>query len=652
MPKLIIDDITVEVAEGVSVLEAAQSVGIPIPHFCWHPALGKAGACRVCAVKMLDGPVKGIQMSCMLPAQDGMVVSTTDEEAMAMRRQVIEWLMINHPHDCPVCDEGGECQLQDFTIAGGHGLRRYTGKKRTHVNQYLGTQIEHEMNRCIQCYRCVRFYQEFAGGTDFGVMGSAQRIYYGRVDDGQLQSPFSGNLVDLCPTGVFTDKTARFRARYWDYDMAPSVCPHCSLGCNTMPVARYRELLKIVARRNDAVNGWFLCDRGRFSNSAVNDPARPRSPLVDERVVDWEEALDNLLSRIIEIGEVYGQESLAVVGSSRLSMEAASLLHVLSESINAGTLCYFDSEQEAEGTLAAISYMNEANSASMKDVEAADLIVIIGYDLIKDGPMMALAVRQAWRKGAQIYLVENNSMPEEPQESQGQKAPKDLPFQWKSVAAFADITLGQAENPVIICGSGDKGFKDMVQILKSGAKLACLLGGPNGFGAGLLSVEHKATTLSRAIAEGKVKGVIAVEADIPADLLQGISFIAALDWQITDTVKAAKIVLPTTAWVEMDGTYLNNEGRAQRFKKVMNPGLPIKGLDASMHPPRQHTTVVPGGDVRPAWKIVVEIIKRLGTGKNVEPLSGSWQRLRRLEAEGEGLVVYRDSLERRSNNRK
>ncbi len=181
MPKLIIDDIAVEVAEGVTVLEAAQSVGIPIPHFCYHPALGKAGACRVCAVKMLDGPVKGIQMSCMLPAQDGMVVSTTDHEAVAMRRQVIEWLMINHPHDCPVCDEGGECQLQDFTIAGGHGLRRYTGKKRTHVNQYLGPKIAHEMNRCIQCYRCVRFYQEFAGGTDFGVMGSAGRVYFGRL---------------------------------------------------------------------------------------------------------------------------------------------------------------------------------------------------------------------------------------------------------------------------------------------------------------------------------------------------------------------------------------------------------------------------------------------------------------------------------------
>ncbi len=373
MPKLIIDDIAVDVAEGLSVLEAAQSVGITIPHFCWHPALGKAGACRVCAVKLLDGPVKGIQMSCMLKAQDGMVVSTTDEDAVAMRRQVIEWLMLNHPHDCPVCDEGGECQLQDFTIAGGHGLRRYSGKKRTHINQHLGPFIEHEMNRCIQCYRCVRFYQDIAGGTDFGVMGSAERVYFGRAEDGKLQSPFSGNIVDLCPTGVFTDKTASFRARYWDYDMAPSVCPHCSLGCNTIPAARYRELLKIIARRNDRVNGFFICDRGRFSNAEVNDPRRPRSPRVNGEEKQWPEALDMLEKKIRRIESDWGAESLAVVGSSRLSLEALCLLQPLSRSITAGCLCYFVDEEESAKGQAAVSTLQQYGSVSMADVGKADL---------------------------------------------------------------------------------------------------------------------------------------------------------------------------------------------------------------------------------------------------------------------------------------
>ncbi len=636
MPKLIIDNIAVEVAEGVTVLEAAQSVGIHIPHFCWHPALGKAGACRVCAVKMVDGPVKGIQMSCMLPAQDGMVVSTTDGEAMAMRRQVIEWLMINHPHDCPVCDEGGECHLQDYTIAGGHGLRSYTGKKRTHVNQYLGTNIEHEMNRCIQCYRCVRFYQEFAGGTDFGVMGSAGRIYYGRIESGQLESPFSGNLVDICPTGVFTDKTARFRARYWDYDMAPSVCPHCSLGCNTVPAARYRELLKTVARRNDAVNGWFICDRGRFSGGTVNDPLRPRCPLVEGRKVGWDEALDNLLLRIREFGAVHGFENLAIVGSSRLAMEAASVLHLLSESTVAGSLCYFVHEHEANQTVTAISYLNDTTSASMADVQDADVIAICDCDLLQDGPMMALAVRQAWRKGAKVFLVDNNVVVD---------AQKELPFEWNSVPSFSDIPFRDARNPVIICGSGGKGIGDISQVLKDGAKLAFLLGGPNAFGAAMLTKEHGATTLARAIADGKVKGIIAVEADIPPELLQGIAFVAALDWRDTETVKAAHIVLPTTAWVEMDGTSINYEGRAQCFKKVMTPGLPIIGLDPAMHPPRQHEAVVPGGDWRPAWKVVVDIIEKMGTERDAQPLSGHWQWLRGLEAGGNGLRIWQNNTE-------
>jgi NADH-quinone oxidoreductase subunit G len=663
MPKLIIDNIPVEVPDGVTVLEAAQSVGIPIPHFCWHPALGKAGACRVCAVKMLDGPVKGLQMSCMLPAQDGMVVSTTDEEAVAMRRQVIEWLMINHPHDCPVCDEGGECQLQDFTIAGGHGLRRYTGKKRTHVNQYLGPYIEHEMNRCIQCYRCVRFYQEFAGGTDFGVMGSAGRAYFGRFRNGQLESPFSGNLVDICPTGVFTDKTARFRARYWDYDMGPSVCPHCSLGCNTIPAGRYRELLKTMGRRNDVVNGWFICDRGRFSNSVVNDPNRPRYPLVDGRNVEWDEAMDHLLSRIAEIGILYGPESLAIIGSSRLSMEAAAILPLFRDITASGSLCYFMDEHEAEQTVAAVLLLKDSTSASMADVREADLIAIIDCNLLEEGPMMALAIRQAWCKGAKIYLVgkKPHPHPDPPLEGEGMI----LPFEYVSVATLDDMPLSDARNPVIItsaCNStlwkstlwGIKGAGgDLTSkpnppefpFAKGGLKTACLFNGPNTFGAALLSEKHGATSLSRAVAEGKVKGIIAVEADIPAELLEGIPFVAALDWKNTDTVRAARIVLPTTAWVEMDGTYINNEGRAQRFKKVMSPGLPIKGLDPSGHPPRVHSLSPPGGDPLPAWKVLAGIIERLGGERIVEPFSGEWERLRGLDAEGDGIMACHGETE-------
>lgn len=625
MPKLIIDDIAVEVAEGTTVLEAAQSVDIRIPHFCWHPALGKAGACRVCAVKMLEGPVKGIQMSCMLPAQDGMVVSTTDPEALAMRKSVIEWLMINHPHDCPVCDEGGECQLQDFTIAGGHGIRRYDGKKRTHVNQDLGPFIEHEMNRCIQCYRCVRFYQEYAGGTDFGVMGSAGRVYFGRFQDGELESPFSGNLVDICPTGVFTDKTARFRARYWDYDMAPSVCPGCSLGCNGTSVARYRELLKTMARRNDAVNGWFICDRGRFAKYGVNDPQRPRMPLVDGHETSLDEALESLLLRIGEVEELYGPGSIAIVGSSRLALETAALLPLLAQSVSAGALCYFTGQEDGDRTVALFDLLSAVKSASQQDVRDSDCIVICDCDPLQEAPMMALAVRQAWRNGARVYVAGDAV---------------ELKCEFSRVATLDEVPLADAKRPVMICGMSDRTdiFSDTLE-QQSHLKLACLFPAPNCYAAALLSREHGATCLEDALAEGGIKGIIAIEADIPAEILDGIPFVAALDWRMTAAVEAAQIVLPTTAWVEMDGTFINNEGRAQRFKKVMNSGVPIKGLDPDGHPPHIHRTVPPGGEAEPSWKIVARLIESLGGEQINEPLSGRWERLRGLDAESEGVMI-------------
>jgi NADH-quinone oxidoreductase subunit G len=632
MPRLIIDDIPVEVPEGTNVLEAARSIGITIPHFCWHPALGKAGACRVCAVKLLDGPVRGIQMSCMLPAQDGMVVSTVDQEALALRRSVIEWLMINHPHDCPVCDEGGECRLQDFTIAGGHGRRRYDGLKRTHDNQYLGEQIEHEMNRCIQCYRCVRYYQEYAGGSDFGVTGRAGSVYFGRQQDGPLESPFSGNLVDICPTGVFTDRTARFRARYWDYDMAPSVCPHCSLGCSTIPMARYRELLKVTGRRNDAVNGWFICDRGRFSNSAVNAPDRPRQALVDGKPVSLDAALDALVERLSEFLELHGPGSLAIVGSPRMSHEGNIMAARLAELLGAGTLSYFGDSDCAERALAALSLLDAYSSASQEDVRQADLIAIMGCDLLDEAPMLALAVRQAWRSGARIFFVGCDSPPRIGQHGL---------FESASTPSLSDVPLASAAHPVIISSTAVTAVESARTTIPPSAKLAFIQDGPNAFGCALLAREHVTLTLSRALADQRVTGIISLEADLPLVLPDCIRVLGAADWRPSALQSRAEVVLPTCAWVEQYGTFINYEGRAQRFRQVFHPGLPIKGLTPELHPPRGHRQDAPGGDVLPAWRIVTELMTRLGGGRIDTPLHGIWSGLQGLDAESAGLLLKR-----------
>jgi len=629
MLKLTIDNVEVEVPAGTNLLEAAKAAGIWIPHFCYHPALGSAGACRLCAVKMVDGPVKGLQMSCMIPAQDGMVVSTTDPEALRMRQLVIEWLMTNHPHDCPVCDAGGECLLQDYTVAGGHGIRRYQGKKRTFENQYLGTYIQHEMNRCIECYRCARYYQEFAGGDDLGPMGSASRIYFGRFREGKLDSPFSGNILDICPTGVYTDKTARFRARYWDYDMAPSVCPWCSLGCNTVPAARYRELLKTMGRRNDQVNGWFICDRGRFSNAPVNNPERPRAPRIAGNESGWDEAIDYLAAQIGELNKAHGTGCLALVGSPRLALEGASLLPKLAGLIEGGFLCYFIDREEVARAVAAVSELTGKNCGSMADVQSSDCIVVINSDLLEEGPMMAMAVRQAWRKGAKVFTVGDAS----------QNWAEAVSVEILKVPDLDALPFADYKKPVIICGTRDNETEAIWNAANRGAKTVHLLSGPNAFGAALLAKENCATSLDKALASGKVKGVIAFEADIPMEMLTGVPFVAVADWLPSDLLKRADVLLPTTSWVEMDGIYINNEGRGQRFTQVLKPGLPIKGLDPNLHPPRVHSRVPLGGDILPAWKVIARLIERLDGGIIEEPLTGRWEILRTISPEGEGLRV-------------
>ncbi|HYK54907.1 MAG TPA: 2Fe-2S iron-sulfur cluster-binding protein, partial [Flavisolibacter sp.] len=246
MPVVFIDNIPYNVKAGKNLLETSLALGIDLPYFCWHPALGSVGACRQCAVKVFkdENDKQGrLVMSCMEEVKEGLRFSVQDKAARDFREEVIEWLMTNHPHDCPVCDEGGSCHLQDMTVMTGHDYRRYQFKKRTYTNQYLGPLVHHEMNHCIQCYRCVRYYRDYANGKDLNVFAAHNHVYFGRESDGILESPFSGNLTEVCPTGVFTDKTLKNHyTRKWDLTMAPSVCQHCSVGCNTIAGERYGSI--------------------------------------------------------------------------------------------------------------------------------------------------------------------------------------------------------------------------------------------------------------------------------------------------------------------------------------------------------------------------------------------------------------------------
>jgi NADH-quinone oxidoreductase subunit G len=389
------------VNDGENLLQQCLSLGFDLPYFCWHPALGSVGACRQCAIKQFkdEEDKRGkIVMACMTPAKDGTRISIDDPEAREFRASIIEWLMVNHPHDCPVCDEGGECHLQDMTVMTGHAYRRYRGRKRTFYNQDLGPLINHEMNRCIQCYRCTRFYRDYAGGRDLEALALRNQVYFGRHRDGTLESEFSGNLVEVCPTGVFTDKTLKQHyTRKWDLQTAPSVCVHCALGCNTIPGERYGTLRRIRNRFNGAVNGYFLCDRGRYGYDFVNSQHRIRQPsLRKQKDAPLQSATkDEVLQHLAELLST-GSKVIGI-GSPRASIEANFALRAL-----VGPERFYAGVSERDGRLLAslldILRRGPARSPSLHEVELADAVLVLGEDVANTAPLLALALRQSVRR--------------------------------------------------------------------------------------------------------------------------------------------------------------------------------------------------------------------------------------------------------------
>jgi NADH-quinone oxidoreductase subunit G len=404
MPTIHIDQQAYTVKDGENLLQACLALGLNLPYFCWHPALGSVGACRQCAVKQFKDPndERGkIVMACVTPVVDGARLSIQDAEASAFRADVIEWLMINHPHDCPVCDEGGECHLQDMTVLTGHVKRRYSGLKRTFRNQHLGPFVNHEMNRCIQCYRCVRYYRDYAGGHDLDAQALRGQVYFGRAQDGALESEFSGNLVEVCPTGVFTDKTlTRHYTRKWDLQSAPSVCVHCGVGCNTLPGERYGTLRRVHNRYNGQVNGYFLCDRGRYGYEFVNGPRRILSPMsrrgrgdAPDRLANME-ALDKQQALAQLVAMLPGEARVVGIGSPRASLEANFALRTLvgRERFHLGMS---DREAGLVAAMLGILRSGPAHTPSLREVGQADAVLVLGEDVSNTAPMLALALRQS-----------------------------------------------------------------------------------------------------------------------------------------------------------------------------------------------------------------------------------------------------------------
>jgi NADH-quinone oxidoreductase subunit G len=636
MVKITIDGKSYEVKPEKNLLETCLALGIDIPHFCFHPALGSVGACRLCAVKKFrdkDDTKGRIVMSCMEPVTEGLIVSVDDQDAKVFRASVIEGLMTNHPHDCPVCDEGGECHLQDMTIMTGHNYRRFDFPKRTYENQDLGPFISHEMNRCIQCYRCVRFYRDYAGGKDLNVFSSRNRVYFGRHEDGTLENEFSGNLVEVCPTGVFTDKTLKNHfTRKWDLSNTPSVCVHCSVGCNTIVSERYGSIRRIMSRYNGAVNGYFICDRGRFGYEFVNDEKRIKTAKIrlkkekKPEYVDNESLFESLSSSFLAGKKITG------IGSPRASLESNYALMSLAGKEN---FYHGISKKEYQLTKTILYYLQSSGVAipSLKQIETADAILVLGEDLINTAPMIALALRQAVRNFAHdeaktkgIPLWNDAPVRELAQDTKSplfiattftdsldeiaketfrassrdiaglgfaiaeliESKATDIVSQKTDIQALANniaMSLKDAKKPLIISGVSC-GNESVIQgalniataLLASGSDVMLSMVLPECNSMGLALFPGKSFEESLDLPENKeIDTLIVLENDLfkRADeetvntLFDRSRRIIVLAQLPDNTTEKANFLLPAATFAESEGTIVNNEGRAQRFYKAM-----------------------------------------------------------------------------------
>ena len=657
MPTIYIEGRPYETKEGQNLLHVCLSLGFNIPYFCWHPAMGSVGACRLCAVKLFkdENDHSGkIVMACLTPAADGTRISIDDPEVKRFRARMIELLMINHPHDCPVCDEGGECHLQDMTVMTGHAERRFRFKKRTYRNQDLGPFIRHEMNRCIHCYRCVRFYHEYAGGLDLAAFGAHNHVYFGRHTDGALESEFSGNLVEICPTGVFTDKTSsRHFTRKWDLQTAPSICVHCGLGCNTFPAERSGKLRRIRNRYNAEVNGYFLCDRGRYGYKFVNHPRRIRRSLLKSLSGDVVDVAanpvskDGILQRLAQL--LAGGPDLIGIGSPRASLEANFVLRTLVGPENF-YLGMSDQDYDLVGLAIDMHRNGPARSPSLRDLEQADAMLILGEDITNTAPMLALSLRHwlrrrptaeeirlgipVWNDAAIGEIVHEEPSPLYVATSHATKlddvavaavraAPDQLAnFGFAVAHALSTMVppaaeldpelqplaekiaaeLKHAQRPIILSGTS-LGSAAVMQAAANVAWALCAGGETselclvvpecNSLGLRLMGGRPLSEALA-AVKDGRRPTAVVLENDLyrraPGTaidrFLDGCRHLIVLDHLENATTARAEAVLPAATFAESAGTLVNNESRLQRFYQVF----------------------APAGDIQPSWSWLRDVL--------------------------------------------
>ncbi|WP_175944102.1 NADH-quinone oxidoreductase subunit NuoG [Caballeronia sp. BCC1704] len=632
MVELEIDGKTVEVPEGSMVIQAAHKVDTYIPHFCYHKKLSIAANCRMCLVEVEKMP-KAVP-ACATPVSAGMVVRTASDKAVKAQQSVMEFLLINHPLDCPICDQGGECQLQDLAVGYGKSQSRYNEEKRVVFHKNVGPLISmEEMTRCIHCTRCVRFGQEIAGVMELGMLGRGEHSEITSFVGKTVDSELSGNMIDLCPVGALTSKPFRYSARTWELSRRKSVSPHDSVGSNLVVQVKNNRVMRVLPMENEAINECWISDKDRFSYEALNSDERLTTPMLKQGgkwiETDWQTALEYVAKGIKGIKADHGANAIAALATPHSTVEELYLLKQFAEGVGSPNVDFRLRQNDFSAPVGAGAPWLGVKIADLSNVDTA---FVIGSFLRRDHPLFAARLRQAAKNGAMLtFLNASNDDSLIPTAHRLVAAPSAwldqlagiagaiseargvaLPdaFAGREVSAAAkDVaaSLSAGEKRVVLLGNVAVQHPDFAQIQaaaqwiadNTGATLGFLTEGANSVGGYLVdALPGEGGLDARAAFEQPRKGYVLFNAEPELDAANPAQAVAALKAAEMVVVMSpfkhgmeyADVLLPIAPFTETSGTFVNAEGTAQSFNGV------VRAL----------------GETRPGWKVLRVLGTMLG----------------------------------------
>ncbi len=567
MPKVTVDGVELEVPQGATVLQACELAGKEIPRFCYHERLSIAGNCRMCLVEVAPGPPKP-QASCALPAADGQLIRTDTAMVKKAREGVMEFLLINHPLDCPICDQGGECDLQDQAMAYGRSDSRFEENKRAVDDKYMGPVIKTSMTRCIQCTRCIRFSEEVAGVPEIGMLYRGEDSQITSYLERTISSELAGNLADVCPVGALLQKPQIFESRSWELRRVPGIDVMDAVGSNIRLDVRQRQVMRILPRINEDVNEEWLSDKARHHVDALVRNRLDRPWLRENgklREATWSEALDLFAGRLKKAGK-----KVAAIAGDLLDAEtmyAAKLLLA-----GQGSKLLEGRQTGLDYDVASLSAV--AFNSTIAGIESADVVLLIGSNIRWEAPLIATRVRKVARKGGKVFAIG-------PEVDLGMKVEwlgDDLKLLGRLPKAVSEA-FAKAERPAVIVGPGALAAGGLGAALALVGPLGLIKGGWNGFNVLHTSASRMASLILGYAQAGGLADIEAANPDLllllgademPAERLES-AYKIYIGHHGDNGARQADLILPGAAYAEKHGTYVNTEGRVQRGEKAAFP---------------------------------------------------------------------------------